>query len=154
MWKVIQRLIYLLNDEYCPVAQSGEHRADNSEVVGSKPTWTTKQWPHRLLARSPPFQGGEEGSIPSGATILLGSSSAAERLTLNQDVGGSNPPFPTKTMLTWLEWLRRWIANPKYAGSNPVVNSKYSDVAQWSERRSHTPWVGGSNPPITTTIVL
>lgn len=35
------------------------------------------------------------------------------------------------TMLTWLEWLRRWIANPKYAGSNPVVNSKYWEVVQW-----------------------
>ena len=51
------------------------------------------------------------------------------------------------------ELVMHWIANPgpsDYAGSSPVAYSRYSDIAQWSERRSHTPWVGGSNPPIAT----
>ena len=55
------------------------------------------------------------------------------------------------------ELVMQRIANPcpsDYAGSSPVAYSRYSDVAQWSERRSHTPWVGGSNPPITTSLVL
>ena len=89
--------VYLLNNEYCPVAQSGEHRADNSEVVGSKPTWTTKQWPHRLWVRSLPFQGGELGSSPSGATKIRGGKadsfrSESVKLVFNREWSVTTPP--------------------------------------------------------------
>ena len=55
-----------------PLAQSVEHRPFKPRVAGSIPARLTS--PHRLVVRTPLFQGGDGGSIPpEGTTYLAGS---------------------------------------------------------------------------------
>ena len=52
-----------------PLAQSVEHRPFKPRVAGSIPARLTS--PHRLVVRTPLFQGGNGGSIPPEGTTYL-----------------------------------------------------------------------------------
>lgn len=48
--------------------------------------------------------------------------------------------LPRHAMGDVAKWLRRWIANPLFVGSNPTVASFFSSRAFWLEMR----WSGSS----------
>lgn len=63
-------------------------------------TLTTKNWPHRLWVRSLPFQGGESGSSPDGATKIWVVCYKVWQWIVNpsgKPTPGSIPGQPTKT---------------------------------------------------------
>lgn len=52
------------------------------KVEGALGSWKLLEsliWPIRLLARTPPFQGGKAGSIPAWAVMVFDNSSVEER---------------------------------------------------------------------------
>ena len=53
-----------------PLAQLVEHLTLNQGVVGSRPTWVTKIWPVGQAVKTPPFHGGNAGSIPARVTNI------------------------------------------------------------------------------------
>ena len=83
---------------YSSIAQSVEHAAVNRAVVGSSPTRGV--WLLGQVVKTPPFHGGNTGSIPVGVTwfkpIVYTQQYAdvaqlAEQLICNQQVNGSSP---------------------------------------------------------------
>ena len=52
------------------VEQLAARRAHNPKVVGSSPTPATKLWPLGQAVKTPPFHGGNRGSIPLGVTKI------------------------------------------------------------------------------------
>ena len=80
--------------KHSPIVQSVERRTVNPYVVGSSPTRGAKNWPVGQAVKTPPFHGGNRGSIPlpvtNGRLAQLG-----ERLPYKQNVGGSIPSATT-----------------------------------------------------------
>ncbi len=62
-----------------PLAQSVEHRPFKPRVAGSIPVRLTS--PHRLVVRTPLFQGGNGGSIPPEGTTHSGAPLMGAKLT-------------------------------------------------------------------------
>lgn len=54
---------------YAGVAQSVEQLTCNQQVVGSIPIASSILWPLGQAVKTPPFHGGNRGSIPLGVTI-------------------------------------------------------------------------------------
>ena len=75
-------------DQYSSIAQSVEHAAVNRAVVGSSPTRGV--WLLGQVVKTPPFHGGNTGSIPVGV-IYADVAQLAEQLICNQQVIGSSP---------------------------------------------------------------
>ncbi len=63
-----------------PLAQSVEHRPFKPRVAGSIPARLTS--PHRLVVRTPLFQGGNGGSIPPEGTTHLSAPLMGAKLTV------------------------------------------------------------------------
>ena len=69
----------------------------NQQVVGSIPIASSILWPLGQAVKTPPFHGGNRGSIPLGVTIYYGSiAQLGEHLPYKQRVTGSSPVVPTK----------------------------------------------------------
>ena len=73
-------------------------RAHNPKVVGSSPSSATIFWLLGQAVKTPPFHGGNRGSIPLGVTIfynkifVFGSiAQLGEHLPYKQGVTGSSP---------------------------------------------------------------
>ena len=77
------------------VEQLVARRAHNPKVVGSNPASATNFWPHGQAVKTPPFHGGNRGSIPRGVTKLGNIAQLGEHLPYKQGVTGSNPVIPT-----------------------------------------------------------
>ena len=68
----------------------------NQQVVGSTPITSSIIWPLGQAVKTPPFHGGNRGSIPLGVTILFGRiAQLGEHLPYKQGVTGSIPVVPT-----------------------------------------------------------
>ena len=68
----------------------------NQQVVGSIPIASSILWPLGQAVKTPPFHGGNRGSIPLGVTILYGSiAQLGEHLPYKQRVTGSIPVVST-----------------------------------------------------------
>ena len=69
----------------------------NQQVVGSIPIASSILWPLGQAVKTPPFHGGNRGSIPLGVTILNFGSIAqlGEHLPYKQRVTGSIPVVST-----------------------------------------------------------
>ena len=57
--------------KFCARSSAAERPAHNRLVVCSMHTGRTIMWPHGQVAKTSPFQGGNTGSIPVGATITF-----------------------------------------------------------------------------------
>ena len=69
----------------------------NQQVVGSTPITSSIIWPLGQAVKTPPFHGGNRGSIPLGVTIKFGSiAQLGEHLPYKQRVTGSIPVVSTK----------------------------------------------------------
>ena len=68
----------------------------NQQVVGSTPITSSIIWPLGQAVKTPPFHGGNRGSIPLGVTIYYGSiAQLGEHLPYKQRVTGSIPVVST-----------------------------------------------------------
>ena len=84
--------------------------------------------------KTPPFHGGNRGSIPLGVTIYFFYSGSiaqlGEHLPYKQRVTGSIPVVPTilLNMAQWLRWLECRPVTPEVEGSSPfwVANSIFT----------------------------
>lgn len=77
-------------------------RAHNPKVTGSNPVSATKNIrPLGQAVKTPPFHGGNRGSIPLGVTIYGSIAQLGEHLPYKQEVIGSIPIAPTISQLAW-----------------------------------------------------
>lgn len=74
-----QRKREIFDSRVEPLAQSVEHRPFKPRVAGSIPARLTS--PHRLVVRTPLFQGGNGGSIPPEGTTHPGAPLLGAKLT-------------------------------------------------------------------------
>ena len=80
----------------------------NQQVVGSTPTWSSTR-PLGQAVKTPPFHGGNRGSIPLGVTIKFGSiAQLGEHLPYKQRVTGSIPVVSTK-YASLAQWQSSWL---------------------------------------------
>ena len=76
--------------------------AHNPKAVGSNPASATiylMTWPLGQAVKTPPFHGGNRGSIPLGVTICGLIAQLGEHLPYKQGVTGSSPVGPTKFLI-------------------------------------------------------
>ena len=78
-----------------PLAQSAEHLTFNQGVPRSSRGWVTSLRPLGQAVKTPPFHGGNRGSIPLGVTICGLIAQLGEHLPYKQGVTGSSPVGPT-----------------------------------------------------------
>ena len=72
----------------------------NQQVVGSIPIASSIIWLLGQAVKTPPFHGGNRGSIPLGVTILFGRiAQLGEHLPYKQGVTGSIPVATTIKLL-------------------------------------------------------
>ena len=88
-------------------------RAHNPEAAGSSPASATNIRPLGQAVKTPPFHGGNRGSIPLGVTIYGSIAQLGEHLPYKQEVIGSIPIAPT--IFSLREW---WQNNIKWPGSS------------------------------------
>ena len=80
----------------CWCGSTVEQLTCNQQVVGSIPIASSILWPLGQAVKTPPFHGGNRGSIPLGVTILYGSiAQLGEHLPYKQRVTGSIPVVST-----------------------------------------------------------
>ena len=64
-----------------------------------KAFFIVKKWPLGQAVKTPPFHGGNRGSIPLGVTISGLIAQLGEHLPYKQGVTGSSPVGPTKFLI-------------------------------------------------------
>ena len=73
--------------QFCRLGSMAEQLTCNQQVVGSTPITSSIIWPLGQAVKTPPFHGGNRGSIPLGVTILIRKHSSAGRASALQAEG-------------------------------------------------------------------
>ena len=81
-----------------------------------------KTRPLGQAVKTPPFHGGNRGSIPLGVTILYGSiAQLGEHLPYKQRVTGSSPVGPIYSYADVAQLAEQLICNQQVIGSSPII---------------------------------
>ena len=95
----------------------------NQQVVGSIPIASSILWPLGQAVKTPPFHGGNRGSIPLGVTILYGSiAQLGEHLPYKQRVTGSIPVVSTIKFGSVAQLVRVLACHARGRGFEPLLS--------------------------------
>ena len=120
----------------------------NQQVVGSTPTWSSTR-PLGQAVKTPPFHGGNRGSIPLGVTINIWKHSSAGRASALQAEGHRFDPCCFHQISFIGSMAEQLTCNQQVVGSTPTWSSKYGGVPErpkGADCKSVTFRFDGSNP--------
>ena len=103
----------------------------------------------RLLGqavKTPPFHGGNRGSIPLGVTNIMWAHSSAGRASALQAEGHRfEPCCAHHIMAQWLSWLECRPVTPEVEGSSPFWVATYTLKQTFYVCAHKAPWSSGQD---------